>query len=89
MPKYEFNLVINIAGVECEHTAIAMYDYNKAEKGQWLDGYQIEPDYPESVDVYEIYIPTILDRPFTYLDHITSEYQYNALEDEILESLRG
>ena len=84
MPKYEFTLSVTIAGVECEHTAVAMYDYYKAERGHWRDGLQMEPDYPANVEVWEVYLPVPLDKPFIYLDSILNAGQYEALEEEIL-----
>lgn len=55
MPKYETEMLITIAGAENAVGLTVMYDYLPAEYGKWQDGLQMEPDYPESVYIWEVY----------------------------------
>lgn len=84
MPKYDFIMVMNVAGVETEVDAVAVFDHAQEYVGI-IHG---ERSYTHTVEVYEIYLKVGLDRPNIYLDGLLTQGQYDAIEDEILRSYK-
>ncbi len=87
MPKYETEMIITVAGEENAIGLAVMYDYLPAEYGRRGDyGMQMEPDYPEAVDIWEVYGE--YDGEALYLIKWLSKAQIRALELDILNTYK-
>ena len=74
----DMDLTLTVCGVERDLVAVVRYVYNKAERGKREGGLQLEPDYPESIEILNI---KWADRDIT---DMLDEEQLDAISAEIL-----
>ena len=76
----DIDLTLSVAGVECELLATVRYIRNRAERGsrERGSGLQLEPDYPESIEVLTVICDHRDITPWL------SEKQLDAISAEIL-----
>ena len=77
---HDIDLTLCVAGVEHELSATVRYIRNKAERGsrERGSGLQLEPDYPESVEVLTVIVNNV------DISYLLSEKQLQAISEEIL-----
>jgi len=79
----EIDVTLTVAGIARGITATVYYEHLPAERGsrEKGSGIQLEPDYPESVEIADILVDG------RTIHHLFSDAQLKAISYDILESV--